>query len=70
MTQSTGKDDGTFPLTHRKTGSIKRLIMVTSDLEHTQIDSVAKEPDEGLMCYAPVFPINKSLSQTTHICNL
>jgi|GEM_PF-6718913 len=70
MTQSTGKDDGTFPLTHRKTGSIKRLIMVTSDLEHTQIDSIAKEPDEGLRGHAPVFPINKSLIQLTQICNI
>lgn len=70
MTQSTGKDDGTFPTMHRKIGSIKRLIMVTSDLEPKQTDTGAKEPDECLRVQAPVFPINKSLIQLTQIGNI
>ena len=47
MTQITGKDDGTFPLTHRKTGSIKRLIMVTYDSAPHRNFRRTKGPDYG-----------------------
>jgi len=54
-----------FSCTVPVTGSIKRLIMVTSDSEHKQIDPGAKGPDKGLKGHAPAFPINKSLIKLT-----
>jgi len=67
MTQSTGKDDVTFPITHRKTGETKRLRKVTSDSEHKRIDSDAKEPYKSQKSHAPLFPIKKSIRKMTHI---
>jgi hypothetical protein len=54
-----------FSCTMQVTGSIKRLIMVTSGSEHKQIDPGVKGPDKGLKGHTPVSPINKSLIQLT-----